>query len=300
MAYFSERELGKKARDQHEITHIVWGGIVSVFVSLINSGAFGISFPKHCPDGTGVIGTDENQLRLSAKAEIPEISWPLQLTTEDPNMFLTSEKPFTPDTYSVLDLIEFCHEHIADPIPDGYHSFFNHHHLKFDIETGKRKFRDRINRIFSRNGIAYELQENGQIIRLAPLVLHDDLIKSNFNSSDPTLNKMLEECRTKFLDPNISVRREALERLWDSWERIKSLENPSNKRNSVKIILDKAAGEPKFRSVLEEEARNLTNIGNNFHIRHSEVGKTPISNDHHVDYLFHKLFSIIHLLLKSI
>ncbi|MEX1013650.1 MAG: hypothetical protein WDZ80_00630, partial [Candidatus Paceibacterota bacterium] len=175
-----------------------------------------------------------------------------------------------------------------------------HHHLKFDVEIGKEKFRDRINRIFSRNGIAYELQDNGKIIRLAPLVLHEDLIKSKFNTSDRTLNMMLEECRTKFLDPNIFVRREALERLWDSWERIKTLENPSNKKDSIKIILDKAASEPNFRSILENEASSLTYIGNNFHIRHSEVGKTPITNDHHVDYLFHKLFSMIHLLLKSI
>lgn len=300
MAYFSERELGLKARDEHEINHTVWGGLVSVIESLINSGAFGITFSKQCPDGAGVIGTDENQLHLAAKSEIPEISWPLQLATHDPEDFLSSDKPYTPDTYSILDLIEFCHEHIAEPIPDGFHSFFSHHHLKFDIETGKQKFRDRINRIFSRNGIAYELQENGQLIRLAPLVLYEDLIKSKFNTSDSTLNKMLQESRTKFLDPNISIRREALERLWDSWERIKSLEKPSNKKDSVKIILDKAANEPDFRSILEEEARKLTDIGNNFHIRHSEVGKLTIKNDNHVDYLFHRLFSMIQLLLNSL
>lgn len=300
MAYFSEREFGKSARDQHEINHTVWGGIVSVIESLINSGAFGITFAKQCPDGAGVIGTDENQLYLAAKSEIPEITWPLQLTTQDPEDFLSSDIPYTPDTNSILDLIEFCHENIAEPIPDGFHSFFSHHHLKYDAETGKRKFRDRINRIFSRNGIVYELQGNGQIVRLAPMVLHEELTKSKFNTSDSTLNKMLEECRTKFLDPNISVRREALERLWDSWERIKSLENPSNKKDSINIILDKVSNEPNFRSIIEDDANSLTFVGNNFHIRHSEVGKTPISNDHHVDYLSHRLFSIIQLILKSL
>lgn len=300
MAYFSERELGKKPRDQHEITHTVWGGLVAFIDSLITVGSFGISFPKQCPDGAGITGTDVDQLWLAASAEIPNLSWPLELTQEDTDGFLSSEKQFTPDTIDILDLIEFCHEHIAEPIPDGYHSFFRHHHLKFDIEKGKSKFRDRINRIFSKNGIVYELQENGQIIRLAPLVLHKDLVNSKFNTKDATLNKMLEECRTKFLNPIIAIRREALERLWDSWERIKSLENPSNKKNSVKIILDKAASESNFRLVLEEEARNLTDIGNSFHIRHSEIGKVPISDDHHVDYLFHRLFSLIQLLLKSL
>jgi hypothetical protein len=300
MAYFSERELGKKARDKHEITHSVWGGLVSLIESHITTGAFGNSFPKHCPDGAGITGTDEHQIHLAAQAEIPNISWPLKLTHEDPNDFLPTVKNYTPDTYDILDLIEFCYEHVAEPIQDGYHKFFNHHHLKFDVGVGKQKFKERVNRIFSRNGMAYELQNNGQIIRLAPLVLHEDLIIAKFNTRDSTLNQMLEECRAKFLDPDITIRREALERLWDSWERIKSLENPANKRDSTKILLDKASSEPNFRQLLEEEARKLTDIGNNFHIRHSEVGKTPISNDNHVDYLFHKLFSIINLILKSI
>jgi hypothetical protein len=32
-------------------------------------------------------------------------------------------------------------------------------------------------------------------------------------------------------------------------------------------------------------------------IRHSEVNKVPIQKSHHVDYLFHRMFSLIRLLL---
>ena len=35
---------------------------------------------------------------------------------------------------------------------------------------------------------------------------------------------MLEAARKKLLDPDLSVRNEALETLWDAWERIKALE----------------------------------------------------------------------------
>jgi hypothetical protein len=43
----------------------------------------------------------------------------------------------------------------------------------------------------------------------------------------------------------------------------------------------------------------LTDIGNGFMIRHAEVGKTPIADDEHVDFLFHRLFAMVRLLLKK-
>jgi hypothetical protein len=63
--------------------------------------------------------------------------------------------------------------------------------------------------------------------------------------------------------------------------------------------LDQAATEPNFRAVLETEAVNLTAVGNNFLIRHTETNRTPIGSDLHVDYLFHRLFSLVWMLLKN-
>ena len=90
-----------------------------------------------------------------------------------------------------------------------------------------------------------------------------------------------------------------METLWDAWERIKSLELPADKKESTKRILDKGSNEPNFRQLLEGEARSLTDIGNGFMIRHAEVGKIPIADDEHVDFLFHKLFAMIRLLLRK-
>ncbi|MFP3608095.1 hypothetical protein SB753_40280, partial [Paraburkholderia sp. SIMBA_053] len=80
--------------------------------------------------------------------------------------------------------------------------------------------------IFSRNGISYELKANGNIIRLAPEILSESLNGAIFNTPDSTLNRMLEESRDKFLHPDEAIRRESLERLWDAWERIKTVLNP--------------------------------------------------------------------------
>jgi len=61
----------------------------------------------------------------------------------------------------------------------------------------------------------------------------------------------------------------------------------------------KAAGEPTLRAKIEEEAIELTNIGNTFMIRHTETDKIPITDSAHIDYLFHRMFSMIRLLLKT-
>jgi hypothetical protein len=44
---------------------------------------------------------------------------------------------------------------------------------------------------------------------------------------------MLDESQKKFLNPHPDIRKEAVERLWDCWERLKSIENPKSKKDSI-------------------------------------------------------------------
>lgn len=118
-------------------------------------------------------------------------------------------------------------------------------------------------------------------------------------SGDATLDAMLDDAARKFRDPAPGTRREAVERLWDAWERIKSLDASHNKQLSVQILLNGASREPHFRKVLETDARALTDIGNQFHIRHFETNRTEITSVEHYDYLFHRLYALVHLLLFS-
>ena len=297
MEYFSDKELGPKARVESHMAPVVWSGIVAHIQSLIATGAFGEHFPEMCPDGAGPIGTDWRSFSQALKAEIPDIEWPLKVT-EDQESYLSEEEPYAPDTIVALDLIQFCYMHVAKPIQGSYHGFFQHHHLSFDSETGQLEFKEKINRIFSRNGLGYELDENGSIKRLSSPVIGEQFKSMRFDTGDRKLNEILEDARNKYLSSNPSVHREAVERLWDASERLKTLENPSNKKNSITQILDKAASETKFRELLEEEAVKLTNIGNTFHIRHSEITQTEIERMEHFDYLFHRLLSMILLIMN--
>ena len=297
--YFSDRENGPRARTEQVISPVVWAGLVATVLALINSGAFGLRFPERCPDGQAVCGCDTDALAASVIAEMPGLAWPLETMCLVEDGFLSQREPFAPDTLLILDFIEFIYASVAKPIPGKHHDFFSHHHLTFDQQSGQEEFRATVNRIFSRNGVAFEMLSTGRIVRVLPPVLGEDLKRTIFRTGDRTLDNMLDECRAKFSDRNPLVRREALERLWDGWERLKSLADPGDKKRSIKIILDATAAEPSLRARLEGEATELNSIGNSHLIRHSEVNQVPVIDVDQVDYLFHRLFAMIQLILSK-
>jgi hypothetical protein len=132
----------------------------------------------------------------------------------------------------------------------------------------------------------------------SPILL--DAMRNLPVSGDDTLDKLLQEACRKFKDPAPQSLQDATEKLWDSWERLKALEDreKNKKKESVKILLDKATDCQEFREQLEQEATTLTNIGNKFHIRHSEPIQVKL-NESEQEYLFHRLYSLIRFLLLA-
>ena len=186
--------------------------------------------------------------------------------------------PFVPERAVVMDIIQFCHTYMGD----------------YSATT----FRNQINTLFERNALAFKLLENGNIERLLNPILSKTLKRSQFNSGDVELDKFLEKATSKFLHHDIKTRKEALEALWDAFERLKTI-NQSDKPASVKILLEQSSDCEALREIINAESAALTKIGNNFMIRHSETDRTPIEEEKHIDYLFHRMFSLIWLWLES-
>ena len=185
---------------------------------------------------------------------------------------------------------EFVWRKVAKPIQIGkYHEYARHYHLTFNQDGGRTEFREEVNLILARNGLAYELTAYGSIRRLLPAVIGEALARTYFRTGERTLDVLLEESCVKFSDPDPLIRREALERLFDSWERIKSMADDNDKAKSIAIILDRCATEPEFRKMLDAEARELTRIGNSHLFRHHEMKQTPVVDVQQVDYLYHRL-----------
>ncbi len=304
MRYFSEREAGELLRDSGEISANVWRGLLAAIRNRDADGSFGARFPDICPDGPYVCGADMGMFDDALRAEIPRIAnlidqtYPHFTRTTLAALDMPDVQPFTLD---ILDLIEFCWKSVGKPSRTSSHSYFSHYHLAFDEEAGRNQFRNEVETIFRRNGIAYVLSEDGHIERLTPLVFQHTLVQSESHTGDAELDRLLSTARRKFLDPRPETRREALESLWDAWERLKTLDGQGDKKAQAQAMLDNAAGasSPKFRDALDKEAVELTNIGNSLRIRHSETNQEMLTTSEHMDYLFYRLYSLVQLVLKS-
>ena len=89
------------------------------------------------------------------------------------------------------------------------------------------------------------------------------------------------------------------EKIWDAFERIKTLEPGDNKRDQAAALLNRTASTPKMRQSLDNEAKALTEIGNSLRIRHAETTQEKLERPEHVDYLFHRMLSFLRLVLRS-
>ena len=278
---FTERHGGTKPRVSEELDEPCRVGLLGLVKARISEGWFGLDFPLVCQDGRGTTGTDNDKLNNMMTAY--GVIGATERNSADGQVF---------------DLIEFSYEHIAEPNPYRDNHCWKHMHYSYDKAAGRTKLEEAVNRLFERNGMAFELKQ-GQVTRMAPTGLQEALAETVFHTGDKALNELLKDARHKFLSRNLKVRRESLEKLWDAWERLKTIEPGKDKKVQATALLAKASIDPNFLARLDKEAMELTYIGNKFMIRHTETDKIPISESAHVDYLFQRMFAIIRLLLKS-
>lgn len=118
-------------------------------------------------------------------------------------------------------------------------------------------------------------------------------------SGDEKADELLRAAIELFRKHDPTSRRSAVEKLWDAWERLKTLPDEEPDKGN-KILLNLAAGEVRFRDLLANEADCLHKVGNEFHIRHFKTESIEITRIEHYDYLFHRLIALLNLLLVSL
>jgi hypothetical protein len=292
MHYLGERENGPPRQDQEALTPAAWQGIVAVIQTSLRTARFAEKFPdRACIDqglAAAITGCNEGQFYARLKGEHPSIDVPL-----DPQTI--------PDTVAALEVVEFCYRYVSLPKHPAFHDYYAHtHYLYFSREEGQEEFREEINSILMRNHLAFELLVNGEIRRIIPPVLREVLSRAEFRSEDPDLNRLLYTARTKFCAPDFHTRYDALKVLWDAFERLKTLEPPHDKRASATALIAKVSPEAAVREMLDVEMRkDLNDFGNGFFIRHAGADQVSLQTSEEIDYLFHRLFAVIRLLLRS-
>nr|WP_199823816.1 hypothetical protein [Labrenzia sp. OB1] len=148
--------------------------------------------------------------------------------------------------------------------------------------------------------MSFGITSSGQARRLLPQPIADALGWTMFQTGDTETDRLLGVARQRFLSPKSEDRQDALEKLWDAFERMKTLEPGVNKRAQADALLDRVASPGSgFREALAREAAELTSIGNSFRIRHSETTQEALTSLDQVDYLFTRMFAFLRVILKG-
>ncbi|GAA1290428.1 hypothetical protein Psi02_15400 [Planotetraspora silvatica] len=335
--FYSDRVGLARPRTNEEVTAEAWAGLTSLIRQRINDASFARVFPKYdCPgDPTGrstITGSDEEMFFDALRGHIPQLFEPpedpdteqgmgsmqyLDFDTSGPASSVVTANPLdprrVPDTVTSLDLVDFVALYIDQPTGSTSHNWdFPHTHYSFntysdplantELTPGRARFRKDIDRLFARNGIAFTLGDDLRVRRLGPPEGRSLISAFTPRTGDQQLDGKLDDAMARFLSRNSADRRDALEKLWDAFERLKTLElggGTLKKSSASQLITRAASGSESFRELLDTEFKALSTIGNKFTIRHHEHDQEELPTDAAIDYLFLRLSSVIALVLRS-
>lgn len=170
-----------------------------------------------------------------------------------------------------------------------------------EMSTGERKeFRKAINSIFQNAQLPFSLLEQGIIERILTHEIFDNTIGKNIGAvSEVGLRDLLDQAIALHQRPDAASHKEAMEKIWDALERLKTYYTKLDKKASAnKIVEDMADNRSEFISLFTTEFKALTDIGNNFRIRHHETNKIEITDPRHYDYFFNRCLSLIALAIQ--
>lgn len=304
MAYYSERHGMRKKREKtYDVSIEAYNMILDI------AGRYWINlawkFPKQCPDNdANICGIDIDRLDRDLRIEIPELfnDEGLNFPKKHYNVF-DGESVDDYNQYALFDYVEYIAMNVKDYVIKSHHSFFSHNHYEFLRENKTfNVFIDEINHTFAKIGLLYRMNENGEVERI---VENETMIKKVEKQTSTVLEKglkeLIEEAISLYRDPNTAKVKDATEKLWDAFERLKSYYTSMDKKLSVeKVILSASSGNSDIKELLDLEFRALTKIGNNYRIRHHETDKIDVTDLNHYEYFFNRCLSAILLALKYI
>ena len=159
------------------------------------------------------------------------------------------------------------------------------------------KFLTDINSYFSKTGLLYHLNANGEVVRVIPNdVATPDIVNTVLSIKEEDTRSLLQEALILHRSHAQNAARDSVEKLWDAFERMKTYYTDlDKKRSSEKIVTDMAGGSDDFYRLFNEEFKWLRDAGNKYRIRHHETDKINITDVRYYDYFFNRCLSLIAL-----
>ena len=304
MAYYTERHgMRKPVAKTYDISIEKYALLLHCCEKYYNNLAW--KYPEQCPDGHGCCGIDHEQFRMDLRYEIPTLYRDnadcIAVPTVHFNIFSSNDEEDEYDQFALLDLIEFFAANVRDVVVGSFHSYFGHHHLTCQNSRNVcAQFRDEINDIFRKTGLLYELNTDLQVERIVENSSLTPAVESAIAAvKEAGARELLQEAILLHRSPYPADIRDAVEKLWDAYERLKTYYTTMNKAKSAeKIVIDMAAGQAPYVTLFDTEFRALTKIGNDYRIRHHETDKVEITDVRYYDYFFNRCLSLIALAIQ--
>lgn len=239
----------------------------------------------------------------------------------DNKHFLTSLKIFIPELYrgengeiitpnedkkynqyALLDYIEYIAKNIQDIEKKWNNEIYKNYEIITSYKSSNifKNFKLEINEIFEKTGLLYKLTDK-KIIERVPLNMPFNLNMENICKSAPEIGvrKLLEDAIALYKTPDPKTRQDSIEKLWDALERLKTYYKELDKKSSINNLLKVISNNNNhFLELFDNEFKALTNIGNNYRIRHHETNKIEITDMRYYDYLFNRCISLIALSIQ--
>lgn len=159
----------------------------------------------------------------------------------------------------------------------------------------KREFCVRINAIFLQSKLNFIISDCGMIEQIVKHEVLNNIIVEGIGAiKEVGLRDLLDQAVALHQRADDSSHKEAMEKIWDALERLKTYYTGMDKKASAtKIVTDMAGGQADYIELFNAEFKALTDIGNNFRIRHHETNKIDITDIRHYDYFFNRCLSLI-------
>lgn len=256
-------------------------------------------YPEECPDGNGCCGLDYNKFSCAMKFEIPNLYRSEYGIISKPENSYYGTANY--DQYALLDLIELLYDKMKDIKSEWWHSYHRHYDLSFaETQNIQNEFKGEINEIFKKTGLLYTLSSTNIVERVTQNGILSKEIENNVvQITEKGTKELINEAIILFKIPHPSARNDAVEKIWDALERLKTYYVDLDKKSSItKIVNDMSNGKPEFIELFNAEFKALTDIGNGFRIRHHETNKIDIADIKYYDYFFNRCLSLIALAIQ--
>ena len=263
-------------------------------------------YPVKCPDGNMCCGFNREKFNDDLEYEIPTLFRRHGIIDKpqihENDFTETREDKF--DQYALFDFIEYVAKNLHDIVGKNEHGFFKHYHYSFSsTNIVAQQFISEINSIFAKAGLLYVLTDKFEIERVEDQsVLSVEFEQRVDEIKEPGLKELLQAAIQKHKSHYPEDQKDAVDKIWDAFERMKSFyaTSKNEKRSSIdKIIQEMSHEDEYYKKLFNDEMKLLTeDIGNACNIRHSEKYQHEIIDEKYYDYFFNRCLSFIALAIQ--